>query len=142
MNDIDFKLEVLQHKETFEFENIIYSNCAFIKLIVDGIDLIKETSDRKGVIVWNELKKTQAKSGDFLILTRVCGIADDAGFKLVTVDRGEKVTKWTFNDDTGIVWEFDNADYDLKLSKLNSEIDKMTVNLEPTNVVFPESSGQ
>jgi hypothetical protein len=85
MNHIDFKLEVLRDSETFEYEGIIYSNCAFVKLIVDGIDLIKETEDRKGVVVWNELKKTKDYSGDYLILTCVCGIADDAGFNLVTV---------------------------------------------------------
>jgi hypothetical protein len=142
MNDIDFKLEVLRDKETFEYENIIYSNCAFIKLIVDGIDLIKETEDRKGVIVWDELKKTRANSGDFLILTCVCGIADDAGFNLITVDRDDEMIRWTFNDDTDIVWEFGQTDYDLKLSKLNSQIEKLSVKLEPTNVLFPNSAGQ
>jgi hypothetical protein len=109
---------------------------------VDGVDLIKETEDRKGVIVWEELKKTQDNSGDFLILTCVCGIADDAGFNLVRVERGEKKIKWTFNDDTDIVLEFDKADYDLKLLKLNSQIEKLTVNLEPSNVIFPERAGQ
>jgi hypothetical protein len=142
MNDIDFKLNILRDQDTFEYENIIYSKCAFIKLIVDGVDLIKETEDRKGIIVWDELKKTRDNSGDFLILTCVCGIADDAGFKLVTVDRGEKEIKWTFNDDTDIVWKFDKADYDLKLLNLNSQIEKLTVNLEPTNVIFPQSAGQ
>lgn len=142
MNDIDFKLEVLRDKETFEYENIIYSNCAFIKLIVDGIDLIRETEDRKGVIVWDELKKTHDNSGDFLILTCVCGIADDAGFNLITVDRNDGMIRWTFNDDTDIVWEFDKTNYELKLSKLNAQIENLTVKLEPTNVIFPESAGQ
>jgi hypothetical protein len=141
MNDIDFKLEVLRDKETFEYESIIYSNCAFVKLIIDGIDLIKESEDRKGVVVWEELKKTRDNSGDFLILTCVCGIADHAGFNLITVDREAEMIRWTFND-TNIVWQFDKADYDLKLSKLNSQIETLTVNLEPTNVTFPESAGQ
>lgn len=142
MNNIDFKLEILRDKETFEYENIIYSKCAFIKLIVDGVDLIMETETRKGVIVWDELKKTLDNSGEFLILTCVCGIADDAGFNLVTVDRGEKEIKWTFNDDTDIVWRFDKTDYDLKLLRLNVQIEKLIVNLEPTNVTFPESAGR
>gem|GEM_PF-217176 len=142
MNDLEFKLEVLRDRETFEYEGIIYSDCAFVKLIVDGIDSIKETEDRKGVVVWDELKKTKDNSGDYLILTCVCGIADDARFDLVTVDRGEKTVKWTFNDDSYIVWEFDKADCDLKLSKLNSQIEKLIVKLEPTNVIFPESTRQ
>jgi hypothetical protein len=142
MNDIEFKLEALKNKETFEYEGIVYSNCAFIKLVVDGVDLIKENEDRKGIIVWDEFKKTWDKSGDFLILTCVCGVADDAGFNYVTVDRGQRTIKWTFNDDTGIVWEFDKTDYEMKLSKLNSQVERLTMNLEPTNVVFPENSGQ
>jgi hypothetical protein len=142
MNDIDFKLEILGDREIFEYENVIYSKCAFIKLIVDGIDLIKETQDRKGVIVWDELKKTEENSGEFLILTCVCGVADDAGFNLVTVDRRETTIKWTFNDDTDIVWEFDKANYDLNLLTLKSQVEKLLVNLEPIRVVFPESAGQ
>lgn len=142
MNDIEFKLETLKNKDTFEYEGIIYSNCAFIKLIVDKVDLIKATEDRKGIVVWDELKKTGDRSGDFLILTCVCGVADDAGFNLVTVDRGLRNIKWTFNDDTGIIWEFDKTDYDLKLSKLYSQINRLTVTLEPTNVTFPESARQ
>ncbi len=138
MNKIDFKLEILQGNEIFEYESIIYSNCAFIKLIIDNIDLIKETKDRKGVVVWSELKKTKDNSGKFLILTCVCGVADDGGFQLVTVEHGETIVKWIFNDETKLLWEFDKMDYDLKLSKLDSQIEKLTVPLEPTNILFPE----
>jgi hypothetical protein len=67
-------------------------------------------------------------------------VADDAGFNLVSVDRGDKLITWTFNDSSGIAWRFDKADYDLKLSKLNSQIEQLTVTLEPTSVVFPERS--
>jgi hypothetical protein len=121
----------------FEYDGIVYSKCAFIKLMVDGVDQISETKD-KGVVVWDELKRTKNDSGDFLIFTCACGVADDGGFDLVTVDRGQEIVRWFFNDDTKIVWEFTKVDYDLKLSKLNSQIERHTVNLEPRNVIFPD----
>jgi hypothetical protein len=51
MNIIDLELQILKGNETFEYEGIIYSNAAFIKLIVDGVDLIRVTEDRKGIVV-------------------------------------------------------------------------------------------
>lgn len=138
MNEIEFKLQILKDKAQSEYEGITYSNCAFIKLLVDSIDLLDETEGRKGIIVWDELKKTKDLSGDFLIITCVCGVADDAGFDFIGVNRASKSVIWTFNDDTGIVWEFDKDDYDLKIGHLEKEIARLTVTLEPTSVVFPE----
>ena len=52
-------------------KNIIYEKCAFIRLVVDGENLITKSDDRKGIIVWDELKKTRTETGDFLLLTCV-----------------------------------------------------------------------
>ena len=138
MNQIQFELAVLEGSEAVEYENIIYSKCAFIKLHVDGIDLIKLTEDRKGVVVWDELKKTLLSSGDYLILTCMCGVADDGGFNLVTVQRNDSYVTWTFNDDSGVALIFDKFQYDMEVSSLGSEINELIVPLEPSNVVFPE----
>jgi hypothetical protein len=138
MNLIKFELVELDGVETVEYENIIYSNCAFIKLHVDGIDLIKETEDRKGVVVWDELNKSKNNSGDFLIITCMCGVADDGGFKFVTIDRDENFVKWTFNDDTKINWTFDKAQFDQELLQLETKLQNLKLPLEPKNVQFPE----
>lgn len=138
MNHIRFEVAVLEGQETVEYENIIYSNCAFIKLLIDDVDLIKQTEDRKGVVVWDELKKTQYSSGDFLVLTCMCGIADDAGFNYVTVKRSQDAVAWKFNDDTHIEWVFEKGQYDQEISELSSNIEKLKVPLEPQRVVLPE----
>ncbi|WP_224997088.1 hypothetical protein [Cesiribacter sp. SM1] len=138
MNRIHFELSVLERGETVEYENIIYSDCAFIKLHIDGIDLIKQTEDRKGVIVWDELKKTLLNSGDFLVLTCMCGVADDAGFEYITVQRNQNTVEWKFNDNTNIEWTFDRNQYDQEIMGLSSKIDTLEVDLEPKYVVFPE----
>lgn len=123
-----------------EYENIIYSNCAFIRLVVDGVNLITKTEDRKGVIVWDEIKKTVNDSGQYLILTCVCGIADDAGFDLVDVERKEDSVLWKFNDESNWNWKFPKDEYDAEIKRLEKQINKMDINLplEPENVVFPE----
>jgi hypothetical protein len=132
MNQIKFELAVLEGKETVEYENIIYSECAFIKLHVDGVDLMKLTEERKGVVVWDELKKTLSSSGDYLILTCMCGVADDAGYNLVMVQRNDRSVSWTFNDNFGITWIFDKSLYDMEVIRLGLEIIELTVPLEPT----------
>ena len=74
MNQLKLELDILKGKDWVEYENITYSNCAFIRLVVDGVNLITNTEDRKGVVVWDEIKKTVSHSGQYLILTCVCGI--------------------------------------------------------------------
>ncbi len=138
MNNIKFELIKLDVTKTVEYEGIIYSNCAFIKLHVDDIDFFKETEDRKGVVVWDELNKAKNSSGDYLILTCTCGVADDGGFDFITVDRGENAVKWTFNDDTKIIWTFDKAQFDQELLRLERDIQELELGLEPKNVLFPE----
>jgi hypothetical protein len=140
MNKLKLELDIIQGKDRMEYENIIYSNCAFIRLIVDEVNLISTTKDRKGVIVWDEIKNTISESGQYLILTCVCGIANDAGFSLVDVERKEESVSWKFNDESNWNWEFPKEDYDNEIRRLEKEIKEMNYNfpLEPVNVIFPE----
>jgi hypothetical protein len=138
MNTIKLDLDVIQGNDWVEYEGITFSNCAFIKLIIDDIDLVKLTDYEKGVVVWDEIKKTRFESGDFLILTCLCGIADDGGFQLITVSRNENTVNWTFNDGSKSKWEFDKNEYDAELIRLENEISKLSVLLEPKDVLFPE----
>lgn len=140
MNNLKLELDILRGEDWIEYENVIYSNCAFIRLIIDGRNLITETKDRKGVIVWEEIKKTINESGRFLILTCVCGVADDAGFDLVNVERKENSVSWQFNDESNWNWEFLIEDYDQEIKRLEKEINELDINIliEPDNVIFPE----
>lgn len=140
MNQLKLELDILKGKDWMEYENITYSNCAFIRLVVDGDNLITKTEDRKGVIVWDEIKKTINDSGQYLILTCVCGIADDAGFDLVDVQRKVNSITWKFSDESNWYWEFPKEEYDAEIKKIEKEITEMDINftLEPENVIFPE----
>jgi hypothetical protein len=140
MNKLKLELDILRGKDWMEYENIMYSNCAFIRLVIDGVNLITTTKDRKGVIVWDEIKKTLNQSGEYLILTCVCGIADDAGFDLVNVERNENTVSWKFNDESNWFWEFPKADYDHEIKRLEKEINELDISipLEPDKVMFPE----
>jgi hypothetical protein len=140
MNQLKLELDILQGKDWVEHESITYSNCAFIRLVVDGVNLITKTDDRKGVIVWDEIKKTINNSGQYLILTCICGIADDAGFDLVDVERKENSVSWKFNDESNWNWEFPKEEYDSEIRRIEKEINELDMNfpLEPANVIFPE----
>jgi len=138
MNTIKLSLEIIKGKDWVEYENITYQNCAFIKLYIDDIDLVMLTEDEKGIVVWDEIKKSRYESGDYLIITCLCGIADDGGFQLITVTRKEQTVKWNFNDGSNAEWEFDKNQYDSELFRLENEIQHLTVPLEPRHVIFPE----
>lgn len=139
MNQLELELDILKGKDWMEYENITYSNCAFIRLVVDGVNLITKTEDRKGVVVWDEIKKTTSNSGQYLILTCVCGIADDARFDFVDVERKEDSVTWKFNDESNWNWEFPMEEYDAEIKRIEKEIDEMDASLplEPEHVVFP-----
>lgn len=83
-----------------KYRNIIYSNCAFIRLIIDSVNLITQTTDRKGVIVWDELKRTLTQSGQFLILTSLCGFTNAGKFSFINVERKENSISWKFKDES------------------------------------------
>ncbi|WP_431167559.1 hypothetical protein [Tenacibaculum halocynthiae] len=140
MNKFNLVLKVFKDEFSIEYEKIIYSNSAFIEPVIDGNNLTTESTNRKGIVVWNEVKKTISKSGQFLILTCVCGIADDGGFDLVDVKRKEKSVLWKFKDESNWIWEFDKKEYDLEINRLKKEITELSVEitLEPENVIFPE----
>jgi hypothetical protein len=140
MNRLKLELDIIEGKDSMEYESIIYTNCAFIRLMVDDVNLIVTTKDRKGVVVWDEVKNTITDSGQFLILTCVCGVADDAGFDLVDVERKENSVSWKFNDESNWNWEFPKEDYDNEIIRLGKDIKEMNNSfpLEPVNVIFPE----
>ena len=86
-------------------------------------------SPRKLSHIWIDEK------GDLLLFG---GIADDGGFRLITVSRNENTVSWTFNDGSESKWEFDKNEYDSELLRLENEISKLSVTLEPQHVLFPE----
>ncbi len=140
MNTIKFELQILKDQKSVEYEGITYTNCAFIYLIVDDVNLFSDTEDRKGLIVWTELKKTRELSGNSLLLTCHCGVADDAGFELVEVKRKDNSVSWKFKDESNWDWEFPKTEYDLEIVRLAGEINQLDINipLEPVYVLFPE----
>ena len=106
------QLEIL-NENAVEFEGIEFSNCAFIKLVIDGKNLFEQKDlDRFGIVVWDEIQRTINESGRFLILTCVCGIADDAGYDFVDVERKADSVTWKFSDESYWDWEFSIQEYE------------------------------
>lgn len=138
VNNIEFKLNILESDKCIIFEDILFSNCAFIQLFVDSKEFMAIT-DRLALVVWKELKKSSLNSGNFLLLTCCCGIADDGGFDFVNVTHTDKIIEWKFTDDSNIIWKFDKSSYITQIDKLQNEIEFLRVPLAPIDVIFPES---
>ena len=133
-------MNILRENEQIEFEGIVFTNCAFIDFLIDDRNPFDNTKEKKGFIVWDELKKTTVNSGHYLILTCVCGIADDAGFDLIEVKRTDNSVSWKFMDESNWNWKFKKENYDSEIEHLEKEIDNIenTLTLEPEYVIFPE----
>ncbi|CAM1356372.1 hypothetical protein [Tenacibaculum halocynthiae] len=65
MNKLNLVLKVFKDEFSIEYEKIIYSNSTFIEPVIDGNNLTTESTNRKGIVVWNEVKKLLANQVNF-----------------------------------------------------------------------------
>ena len=69
MNKLRFEVEVITGDNWLEYENIIFSESAFIKLIVDDVDVNTLMDDRKGIVVWKVDTRFNFSSRDIFFKT-------------------------------------------------------------------------
>ncbi len=94
------------HKDGIEF----HIN-TFIEVMIDG-ELIKDTKAfEDGEIFWPELKRSIEKSGNYLIFTCICGVAEDAGWEEINVIHKDNTIIWEFERNSDFQFRFDKEDY-------------------------------
>lgn len=135
-----FRLELF-HVQLKKISGITFRNKWFVNLFID--DKIHNDFFEDTIIVFDELLRSVKKSGSYLIFTGISGIADEAGCEFVEVIHTQDFIEWSirWNDDF-VCFKFFKKDYieaileaDLKLSRYGRS------NLEPLNIIFPESNG-
>lgn len=108
----------------------------WIKLKVDGVELFMDRSD---AVYFEELYKSSKSSGEFLIFTCSCGVADCGGWEKINVTQSNGKVNWSFRRcQKNIQLEFDTLFYVGEIERLKFEIDLKKIVLEPQGVIFPE----
>jgi hypothetical protein len=140
MNTLSLYLEQVTGENSLEKDGIQFREVALIKMIIDGEYFDENEPFKDSLIFFDELEESAKKSGNYLIFTCACGIAEDGGWEGVRV---------TIND-LNVVWELDagmaNLRYELARAEYESEIKSVKDMLEenllpvaPVSVIFPEN---
>ena len=138
MNKLYFYLQLV-NSDIKVLDGFRFSNIAFIKLLIDDKDIFKDFPT--AVIVFEELKDSMIKSGEYLIFTCICGIANDLNVSLVKVTHKKHTIEWKFSLRENIYkFEFKRVEYLEEIKNLRSEIKKLPPNiiLEPLYYAYPE----
>lgn len=137
----NIKIELTSY-DTINIEGIEFNNSAFIQVLVDGKNLIKEDPNfESSLLVFNELIKSSKETGKYLLFTSTNGVADAGGWDLIRVDHNSENIMWTIErDEQSLIFNFDKDDFIQQVRKLINKVETLDskYTLEPSFVLFPE----
>jgi hypothetical protein len=110
-----------------------------LHLFIDGTEIRRIIFDNGSAAFFPELAESAKKSGNYLILTCWCGVADCAGWDKVNVVHKDNLISWAFSYN-GHTFEFffDNINYTNEIQKIQERIESENILLHPGMVVDPE----
>jgi len=139
MNSFKLELKRVETSDTRKIEGIEFSGICFLDVVVDGASLFERDEFAGSFAILEELEKSTKATGDFLLFTSVSGIADDAGWELVTVDLQTENATWSFRrDDARFGFQFLTPVYLDEISRARYAASNCELDLEPKYVIFPE----
>lgn len=118
-------------------EGISFSSCVFIEIRVDDTPLT-EGAGFGGAVFLPELSRSVSGSGDYLIFTCYCGIADDSGWTPIRVEhKGENVL-WSFDRSGKYEFQFMRESYAKEILRCQEKIVLSKYPLAISSAVWPE----
>lgn len=115
------------------------SNDPTLLLYIDGTEFRRIILDNSNAAFFPNLADSANESGDYLILTCECGIADCGGWDKVHVVHKDNVISWTFSfNNKQFEFQFDKANYDTEIQKMQTRIDTEKIILQPQFATDPE----
>lgn len=124
----------LRKMNTIELRILEEENEFWLKLLVDSKRVLKEEA-----IVIKELIKSKRGTGNYLIFTCTCGIADCGGWDRISVEHNENTINWKFNyGEIEYSFEFNKKYYFAEIDRITFELNKRKIELGPKYLVFPE----
>lgn len=127
------------NKLTLDIGTETDSNDPTLLLFIDGIEFRKIISDNSNAAVFYTLVNSSKETGDYLIFTCVCGVADCSGWDKVQVVHNDRKVTWTFSfDNKQHIFTFAIDNYKDEISKIQQQIDAKKIILQPQFTTDPE----
>lgn len=109
-------------------------------MLIDGEDV--ESSAHLGdevLVYFDELEKSVGASGNYLIFTCVCGMAEDGGWDGVKVVLSEGVVTWELEvGGRVLLFSFNRDEYVSEIRSARAMLDTTALPVEPQKVGFPK----
>jgi hypothetical protein len=138
MNQLELKMSLTPENEKVYLDGLEFFNVCFIKLYIDGVELIFPDDT---LVVFSELEFSKERDGDYLIFTSLSGIADEMGWERIHIKYIDENVRWNFEfDGKEYSYTFEKQQYIDTIGKMSRALDLLpnSIELEPTSVVFPQ----
>jgi hypothetical protein len=140
MDSLNLSIEHVTKENSIIIDGILFENCVFISLSIDNLKIVPNGLFSESLVFWSELFLSLKGSGEFLIFTCACGVADDGGWDRIEVQHFDEYVKWSFcYDENQYNFNFQKEKYFLEIESIRSQLAEIIrVVLESKNVIFPE----
>jgi hypothetical protein len=139
MNHITLYVEQYFGENELSKNGLHFNDIVVVKLLIDGADIEDSQYFQDGIIYFDELEASTKGSGNYLIFTCGCGIAEDGGWEGVSVTIDDDEVRWLLEvGDHVFKYTFSKSDYLKEVESIRSYLGKCDQTLEPTTVVFPD----
>lgn len=140
MENIILYVEEYEGDKKLVKDGISFKNSQIIKILIDGYEIDNNNCFEDSLIYFDELEKSFEQSGNYLIFTCACGIADDGGWEGVLVKVLDSKITWTIEvGDSILNFSFDKEQYISEILSVRKHLESNNLlTLEPCSVTFPE----
>ncbi len=127
------------NKLTLDIGHTTDTNEPTLLLYIDGTEFRRIILDNSNAAFFPNLADSAKESGDYLILTCECGVADCGGWDKVHVVHSDNTISWTFTyNDKNFSFQFGKNNYADEIRKIQARIDSEKLVLQPQFAADPE----
>ena len=134
MNRLKINVVTLKEDEYLIRDSIRFENCSYLQLFIDYEDIATYPDFEDILIVPTELYKSSLQSGEYLLFTCACGVADDGGWATIKITHSEAIVQWDFLRDKPYCFKFSKENYLKEVQVINKE----DYSFIPKEIIFPE----
>ena len=134
MNRLKINVVTLKKDEYLIRDSIRFENCSYLQLFIDDKDIATYPDFEDMLIVPSELRKSSLQSGEYLLFTCACGVADDGGWATIKVTHSEAIVQWDFLRDKPYCFKFSKENYLKEVQVINKE----DYSFIPKEIIFSE----
>ena len=134
MNKLKINVVTLKEDEYLIRDSILFENCSYLQLLIDYEDIATYPDFEDMLIVPSELCKSSLQTGEYLLFTCACGVADDGGWSKIKVTHSEAIVQWDFLRGKPYCFKFSKENYLKEIQIIN----KKSYTFIPKEIIFPE----